>query len=99
MTGVQTCALPIFPRSWRAAECLYQTGERSAARLVAAVRDVLEEEPGGEVEAIDLRDVETLAEVKDTVSRPAVLLLSVRFGKVRLIDEHILGSGDKTEKS
>lgn len=92
-------AAAVVPQSWRAAERLYQTGERSAARLVAAVRAVLGEEPRGEIEAIDLRDAETLAEVKDVVEQPAVLLLTVRFGNVRLIDEHILGSGEKTGKS
>lgn len=92
-------AAAVVPQSWRAAERLYQTGERSAARLVAAVRTVLEEEPRGKIETIDLRDAETLAEVEDVVEQSAVLLLTVRFGKVRLIDEHILGSGEKTGRS
>jgi len=91
-------AAVIIPQSWRAAERLYQAGERSAPRLVAAVRAVLKKEPEGVAESIDLRDAETLASVKGNLEKPAVLLLTVRFGQVRLIDQHILGSGEKTGK-
>lgn len=87
-------AAVIMPRSWQAAESLFQAGERSAVRLVGAVRAELGKEPRGMVEAVDLRDAETLAEVPDRLTRPAVLLLTVRFGDVRLIDQHVLGSGE-----
>lgn len=86
-------AAVIIPKSWKKAEALYQAGERSATALTAAVRAVLEKEPRGVVEAIDLRDMETLAEVNGELKQPAVLLLTVRFGTVRLIDQHVLGTG------
>lgn len=86
----------IIPQSWRAAERLYQSGERSVAKLVAAVRAVLEKEPRGVIEAVDLHDVQTLDALEGNVDKPAVLLLTVLFGRVRLIDQHVLGSGEKT---
>lgn len=96
LTAADRRAAVVIPQSWRAAERLFQAGERSASRLVAVVRAELQKEPGGVIEAVDLRDAETLARVKGKLARPAVLLLTVRFGKVRLIDQHILGSGEKT---
>lgn len=92
-------AAVVIPQAWRAAERLYQAGECSTTRLVAAARGVLKQEPRGVVEAIDLRDAETLANVRGGLEETAVLLLTVRFGRVLLIDQHILGSGEKTEQS
>lgn len=85
----------IIPQSWRAVERLYQAGERSSNRLKEVACRILENEPRGEIEAIDLRDIETFSNVEGKIKNPTVLLLAVRFGKIRLIDQHILGSGEQ----
>ncbi len=42
------------------------------------------------IESVYLRDVETLLVVKGKLEKPAVLLLTARFGEVRLLDQYIL---------
>ncbi|MET3589465.1 pantoate--beta-alanine ligase [Bartonella silvatica] len=83
-------AAKIIPESGKAAEKLYHKGERSVDKLCKTVRDILQKEPRAIIEAVDLRDMETLCEVKGKLDKPAVLLLTVRFGEVRLIDQYIL---------
>ncbi|WP_375625034.1 pantoate--beta-alanine ligase [Bartonella sp. MU37NMGALS] len=83
-------AAKIIPESGKAAKKLYHEGERSVDKLCKTVRDILQQETRAIIEAIDLRDMETLCVVKGTLNKPAVLLLTVRFGEVRLIDQYIL---------
>ncbi|WP_175868846.1 pantoate--beta-alanine ligase [Bartonella gabonensis] len=83
-------AAKIIPESGKAAEKLYHEGERSVDKLCKIVRNILRKEMRAIIEAIDLRDMETLSTVKGTLNKPAVLLLTVRFGEVRLIDQYIL---------
>ncbi|WP_375658809.1 pantoate--beta-alanine ligase [Bartonella sp. MR30HLJHH] len=83
-------AAKIIPESGKAAEKLYHEGERSVDKLCKTVRDILQQETRAIIEAIDLRDMETLCMIKGTLNKPAVLLLTVRFGEVRLIDQYIL---------
>ena len=79
----------VVPQSWKAAARLFESGERKIEALRSAVSDVLNKEPRAVPEAIDFRDAETLEEVKDSIDKPTVLLLTVRFGSVRLIDQYV----------
>nr|WP_273756460.1 pantoate--beta-alanine ligase [Bartonella sp. MM73XJBT] len=83
-------AAKIIPESGKAAEQLYHQGERSVNKLCKIVRDILQQESRAIIESIDLRDMETLCVAKGKLEKPAVLLLTVRFGAVRLIDQYIL---------
>ncbi|UTO28894.1 pantoate--beta-alanine ligase [Bartonella harrusi] len=83
-------AAKIIPNSGKVAEKLYHQGERSVVKLCKIVRDILQQESRAVIESIDLRDMETLSVVKGMLEKPAVLLLTVRFGEVRLIDQYIL---------
>ncbi|UNE54829.1 pantoate--beta-alanine ligase [Bartonella machadoae] len=83
-------AAKIIPESGKAAKELYNQGERSVVKLCKIVRDILQQESRAVIESIDLRDMETLSVVKEMLEKPAVLLLTVRFGEVRLIDQYIL---------
>ncbi|AFR26152.1 pantoate--beta-alanine ligase [Bartonella quintana] len=87
-------AAKIIPESGKAAEKLYRQGERSVDKLCKIVRDILQQESRAIIEKIDLRDMETLSVVKGKLNKPAVLLLTVRFGKVMLIDQYILQEKD-----
>lgn len=82
-------AAVVVPKSWKAAAELFQKGERDINTLHHAIKTVLENEPRAVTEAIDFRDAETLEQVEDKISRPTVLLLTVRFGSVRLIDQYV----------
>ncbi|WP_174235351.1 pantoate--beta-alanine ligase [Bartonella quintana] len=87
-------AAKIIPESGKAAEKLYRQGERSVDKLCKIVRNILQQESRAIIEKIDLRDMETLSVVKGKLNKPAVLLLTVRFGKVMLIDQYILQEKD-----
>ncbi|WP_022712221.1 pantoate--beta-alanine ligase [Pseudochrobactrum sp. AO18b] len=80
----------ILPQAMQLAQVLVDQGERSVTALRHAVVGKLQQEPRGEIEAVDIRDAETLAETAEQLTAPAVLLLTVRFGKTRLIDQHVL---------
>lgn len=79
----------VVPESWKAAARLFESGERKIEALRSAVSDILKKEPRAVPEAIDFRDAETLEEVKDSIDKPTVLLLTVRFGSIRLIDQYV----------
>ncbi|WP_336276288.1 pantoate--beta-alanine ligase [Bartonella sp. CB178] len=83
-------AAKIIPESGKAAENLYRQGERSINKLCQTVRSILQQEPRAVVEAVDLLDMRTLSVIEGQLEGPAVLLLTVRFGEVRLIDQYIL---------
>ncbi len=68
---------------------LIVSGERSVAAIRNTVRAVLKAEPRALIEAVDLRDAATLMPVSGTMSRPLVILLTVKFGSVRLIDNRV----------
>jgi len=80
-------AARIIPRAIFAADASYQNGEREAMTLIQIVRDILSSEPRAKIDSIDLRDSTTLASVEGKLLGPAMLLISVQFGSVRLIDQ------------
>lgn len=66
-------------------------GDVDANRLRAAVRDSLETEPLFQViDYVSVADAETLGEL-DIVEGPAMVSTAVRLGKVRIIDNVIIG--------
>jgi pantoate--beta-alanine ligase len=76
-------------RSLRQAESLVHQGERRGAVIVDTVLNSLRKEPLANVEYIGLCDPESLQEV-ERIENAAVLLLAVRIGKARLIDNMII---------
>lgn len=90
LSAEDRAAAVILPQAMQLAQVLVDQGERSLAALRQAVVGKLQQEPRGEIEAVDIRDSETLAETAEQLTAPAVLLLTVRFGKTRLIDQHVL---------
>ncbi|MEM9349164.1 MAG: pantoate--beta-alanine ligase [Pseudomonadota bacterium] len=57
------------------------------------VRDAIRKEPRADIRAIDIRDAATLAPFYGALDKPAVILLSVRFGNILLIDNRVIGPG------
>lgn len=55
------------------------------------VRDTIATQPRADIRAIDIRDATTLAAVHGRLTQPVVILLSVRFGEVLLIDNRVIG--------
>lgn len=57
------------------------------------VRETISREPRADIRAIDIRDAATLAPCYGPLNKPSVILLSVRFGDVLLIDNRVIGPG------
>ena len=85
----------VIPRSLKVAVRLFREGEQKIATLRQRISEVLNSEPRAKPEAIDFRDAATLEEVEDRIVKPVVLLLTVRFGSVRLIDQYLFKEGDR----
>jgi pantoate--beta-alanine ligase len=80
----------VLSRGLRAAQALWQDGERDPSRLRDAVRDAARSAPAVALEYVSAADPITLEEQHDRAGR-AVLSLAARVGKARLIDNVLLG--------
>ena len=91
LTAADRKAAVILSRSLAKAEEMVAQGQRSVPAIRNAVRDILESEKRGTIESVDIRDAKTLDPVSGKFRQPVVILLIVRFGKVRLIDQRVIG--------
>ena len=93
LTPEQRAAAPVVYRALRAAESLWQSGERNAAPLQAAALAILQADP--QVSAVDdvsVVDANTMAPVNGASDGQRVMVATaVRLGTVRLIDNVVLG--------
>ena len=85
LTRAQRKQAPALYRALRAAQDLVRGGERDAARLDAAMREILAEAPLGEVDYVEIVQADDLTPVV-TIMGECLIALAVRFGDVRLID-------------
>lgn len=96
LTPEDRAAAPVLNAALTEAETLARDGV-TASRLRSHVRARLEAEPRADVQSVDIRDAETLAALSGPLTRPAVLLLAVRFGQVLLIDNRVVRPDSKEE--
>ena len=66
-------------------------GETDARKLEEGVAAFIGTEPLAKPEVIAIRDPETLAEIDTVGDEPVLLLLFVRFGSTKLLDNRVLG--------
>jgi pantoate--beta-alanine ligase len=83
----------VLHRSLMRVQQLAGTGERSAARLLAAGREEIARESSVRLDYFDIVDAETLEPVED-VSRGALVAVAAYVGSTRLIDNVVLGASD-----
>ncbi|MDD7348758.1 MAG: pantoate--beta-alanine ligase [Clostridiales bacterium] len=69
-------------------EKLLQAGEKDAAKVIAAVREVIEKEPLAKIDYVELVDWNTLKPV-NSVEDTVLMAVAVYIGKTRLIDNVI----------
>ncbi len=86
-------AAPVLRRALDLAEQLWVEGERDAERVRREMTALIEQEPLARVDYVSLADARTLDEIH-VVDRKAVVLLAVRIGKTRLIDNAVLPPGE-----
>jgi pantoate--beta-alanine ligase len=82
-------AATVLSRSLERARQQIAAGERDLARLVAAVRTVIEAEPGVALDYAEIVDADTL-EPAMTLQKPCYVVLAARAGKTRLIDNALI---------
>ena len=85
----ERAAAPVIRKALLAAKARREAGERSADALRQVMQDVLAEEPLANPDYVSVADAETLQEL-NSVDRPALLSMAVRFGSTRLIDNEPL---------
>ena len=77
-------------RSLQLVKRSFDAGERRVRTLQSAAENMIEAEPLAKIDCVAIVDAETLGPI-ETIERPAVLLLAVRIGSTRLIDNVVLG--------
>jgi len=82
-------AASVLHQALKAADELFKSGERNAAKLKAKVWEILASEPLARPQYVEIVDSKTLEPVF-SVDQPAVILLAVFVGQARLIDEWLL---------
>ncbi|MDD7971180.1 pantoate--beta-alanine ligase [Roseinatronobacter alkalisoli] len=89
LTPADRAAASVLARALDEAQSMAPTGI-TASRLRSHVRARLEGEPRAQVQSVDIRDAASLDSVSGPLTRPAVILLAVKFGTVFLIDNRVV---------
>lgn len=79
----------ILYHSLTSAKKLIENGLTDAGEVKKKMREMITKERLAKIDYIEIRESETLQPVKKII-RPVVILLAVKFGKVRLIDNMII---------
>lgn len=90
LTHDERRAAPVLYRALKLAESMYVNGERSAGRIVKAMRKQIESEPLARLDYIAVTDTERLNQLDDLSGQKALVSLAAFFGSTRLIDNVIL---------
>ncbi|MFN3832329.1 MAG: pantoate--beta-alanine ligase [Allorhizobium sp.] len=90
LSTAERAAAVIVPKTLAEAERLLLTGIRDVATLEYKLVEFLQTEPLAEPEVVAIRDPHTLQRI-EMVKGTALVLLYVRFGKTKLLDNRIIG--------
>jgi pantoate--beta-alanine ligase len=91
LSAEERAAAAIVPRALEEAEQLIAAGVTDARALEEGVAAFIRSEPLAKPEVVAVRDPETLAEIDTVGDRPVLLLLFVRFGSTKLLDNRVFG--------
>lgn len=80
---------PVLYRSLQEAAVLIAGGERSSDVIKARIRKRISEESNGKIDYVELYRADDLSEIKQ-INVPVVIVLAVRFGATRLIDNIVV---------
>ena len=90
LSAEERAAAAIVPRALEEAERLIAAGETDARRLEEEVAAFIRAEPLASPEVVAIRDPATLAQVGEIGEMPVLLLLFVRFGGTKLLDNRVI---------
>lgn len=85
----QRRAALVLNRSLREAKAAYDSGERRGAAIQELAQNLIKAEPLARIDYVAVVDAQSLRPV-DMIEKPAVVLLAVRVGSTRLIDNAVL---------
>ena len=88
LSAEERTAATVLHKGLTAGEELLRSGEKNAAKVVAEIRKVIENEPLAKIDYVELVDWNTLKPV-ETVSGQVLCAVAVYIGKTRLIDNFI----------
>lgn len=89
LSPAERAAAPVVRRALLAGRARWESGERSADAIRAAMHATLATEPLAEPDYVSAADASTLRELQ-TLDGSALLSMAVRFGSTRLIDNETL---------
>lgn len=75
----------ILSKSIKLGQTLVEGGETNCAKIIAAMKDLIESEPLAKIDYIKIVDALTMQQI-DTIDRPILCAIAVYIGKTRLID-------------
>lgn len=75
----------ILSKSIKLGQTLVEGGETNCAKIIAAMKDLIESEPLAKIDYIKIVDALTMQQI-DTIDRPVLCAMAVYIGKTRLID-------------
>ena len=90
LTPEQRAAAAIVPKALDEAERLIAEGVTDVGALELAISEFIDAEPLAKPEVIAIRDPETLRIVSEIGEKPVLLLLFVRFGSTKLLDNRVI---------
>lgn len=91
LSAEERAAAVIVPNTLAEAERLHKGGIATAAELETALTRFVEAEPRAVPEVIAVRDPDTLAPLAEIAGRPVLVLLFIRIGKTKLLDNRVIG--------
>ena len=89
LTPAQRSQAPLLYQALRAAEKLFQQGERNSEQIIAAARNIIASS-GFSTDYLEIRTQADLAPLA-SITAPSVLLVAARLGDTRLLDNIELG--------
>lgn len=90
LTPVEREAALVLSRSLKKAEAAFAGGEKGVEALKALVADEIKSEPLATIDYVDIYSFPGLKPVQEA-TEPVLLAIAVKIGKVRLIDNTVLG--------
>lgn len=94
LTPEERKAAPVLYRALRLAEEMFSDGERSAGKILKAMRREMEKEPLAKIDYLAITDTERLDPLDDLTDQKALVSIAANFGNTRLFDNVVL-SADK----
>ena len=90
LTAQQRPAALSLYRSLRRAQEMVRDGISESARIVSEIEKIIDAHPENQIDYLSICDMQSLDEV-ETIDRPVLMAIAVRVGKIRLIDNCVLG--------